>query len=257
MVFITTLKWLGITSIDSFRFLSWKSLLIITYSILLLLVWIIIWIFFPLILYILIKYKGLDFWDLEQKEDYLVDTKDTMLWDEDVLLWWGEMFDEYTGDQNWKEESWSDILAANKLATLWVIRDESSNPENYNLWSVLTKIELLDIMISYSWFSKARQSIWIFEDIQKDEDKIIAESAIHHKFITFSDNKIFEPEKWLTKQECIDIISEALIEHRSDENEMLVDFLKNNYSWEDLNVNSTKWWIYILAVELIDARISY
>jgi hypothetical protein len=100
------------------------------------------------------------------------------------------------------------VEAANRLASLGVIVDSSSNPSAYNLSSKITRREMLKIMINLSSVEVSDTCEGKISDLpSKDWGCKYAEAALKAGFIAA--NTKFRPNDSITQAEALKMIMQA------------------------------------------------
>lgn len=100
------------------------------------------------------------------------------------------------------------IQAANRLAWLWVIENHSENPVDYNLWSNITRREMLKVMINLSSVTLVQDCEGKFNDlIASDWGCKYAETGLKAGFIAA--NQSFRPNDMVTEAEALKMIMRA------------------------------------------------
>jgi hypothetical protein len=100
------------------------------------------------------------------------------------------------------------VDAANRLASLGVIVDSSSNPSAYNLGSSITRREMLKVMMNLSSVAVSDTCEGKFSDLPKtDWGCKYAEAALNAGFIAA--NPKFRPNDLVTEAEALKMIMQA------------------------------------------------
>jgi hypothetical protein len=102
----------------------------------------------------------------------------------------------------------ADVEAANRLASLGVIVDSSSNPSAYNLGSSITRREMLKVMMNLSSVEVSDTCTGKFSDLPAtDWGCKYAEAALSAGFIAA--NPKFRPNDLVSKAEALKMIMQA------------------------------------------------
>jgi len=102
----------------------------------------------------------------------------------------------------------TDVMAANELAKMGIIQDNSSNTSAYNLGSSITRREMLKIMMNLSSVKVGETCVGKFADMKStDWGCKYAESALNAWFI--APNKYFRPNDRVTEAEALKMIMQA------------------------------------------------
>ncbi len=97
------------------------------------------------------------------------------------------------------------ILAANYLATFWVIVDKSEKLSEYNIYDNVTRREMLKIMMNLSWIEVPDSCEWKFSDMDStDYGCKYAEIALKKKLIAANDT--FRPDDSVNQAEALKMI---------------------------------------------------
>lgn len=102
----------------------------------------------------------------------------------------------------------SEIDAANKLSNLWIIVDNASNPEAYNIEKSITRREMLKVMMNLSLIKVWDTCTGKFTDLPKSDWWCkYAETALERGFI--ANNSLFRPDDNISKVEALKMIFQA------------------------------------------------
>ncbi len=166
----------------------------------------------------------------------------------------------YANDTN----ALTETEAANKLSSLWVIVDQSSNPESYNLEMSITRREMLKVMINLSLMEVWDTCTGKFADLpESDWWCKYAESALARGFI--APNTLFRPNDNVSKVEALKMILQA---RDISKNNSLADWrawyvyvaLVNGILSSSFTDYDTAWvrgWIFLIWANAIDATPNY
>ena len=156
--------------------------------------------------------------------------------------------------------NFDEITAANKLAEEEIINNHSDDIKKYNLDNYILRQEMAAITRKLAWIEKANECKSIFEDVSNTKPNNWAckniEPLVENWFL--SKNKLFNPEKNISKTEALAMIVRAIwkSEYKKDETseknwqEQLVDFAVKNKiieNFTDYNKEATRWWIFNIA----------
>jgi len=143
--------------------------------------------------------------------------------------------------------------SANKLASLWIIQDNSSNPDNYRLGDSITRWEMAKIISKISWIEVINNCEWKYIDlVSSDWECKYAESWLKNNY--FSDSNFFRPKDNITKIEALKMIMKAKWIEKTDNLDWKVAYVEwaekvwliyNKFSDYDLIVQRN--WIFDLA----------
>ncbi len=167
------------------------------------------------------------------------------------------------------EEEWiwysndSFIIAANNLASKWIIVDHSSNTEQYNLKQNVLRQEIANISRKLAWIDKFTKCKNIFSDLSIKKPNNWACLSIEplvEKGI-LSRNSTFRPESNITKTEVLKMIIKSswldyYFDSKSSQNwqEQIVDYAVNKWlinNFTDYNTFATRWWIFEMTDKIL------
>ncbi len=154
--------------------------------------------------------------------------------------------------------AYTSVDAANKLATLWVIVDQSANPADYLLGNEITRREMSKVTMKLSSVDVMDVCNWLYSDLQPwDWGCKYAEAGQNAGF--FAANPKFRPDANISKWEVLKNIMKARwIEKGND-----ADFRKGyvdgalaawiiTESFTDYNTPAIRGWIFQVAAEAVD-----
>lgn len=159
---------------------------------------------------------------------------------------------------------YSSLEAANKLALLWVIEDNTQNPDNYRIDENITRAEMAKTTINLS--IKSRFSSELIKD--KCEEKFTDLSSWNWacKYVEswlekgyFSLNKEFRPNDDITKIEALKMIMKARWFDKTNNSDWRVGYVENALKlwiiekiFTDYDNKATRWWIFKTSVDWVE-----
>ncbi len=158
----------------------------------------------------------------------------------------------------------TEIDAANDLSSIWVIVDQSSNPDAYNLEISITRREMLKVMINLSLIEVWDTCTGKFADLpESDWWCKYAETALARGFI--APNSLFRPDDNVSKVEALKMILQA---RNISKNNSLEDWrawyvdaaLANGIlsnSFTDYNTAWVRGWIFLAWANAVNATPGY
>jgi len=154
--------------------------------------------------------------------------------------------------------AYSTLEAANKLASLWVIVDNSANPANYRLGDSITRAEMAKITMKLSDETVSDVCEWKFSDLTSDSWACkYAEAGLAKWY--FAANATFRPMDVVTKIEALKMVMKARgIEKSSNTDwkaayvEAAVEAWVIDASFTDYDAVATRGWIFQSSVNAIE-----
>lgn len=154
--------------------------------------------------------------------------------------------------------------AANKLSSLWIIVDQSSNTEAYNLDISITRREMLKVMINLSLIKVWDTCTGKFADLQESDWWCkYAETALARGFI--APNSLFRPNDNISKVEALKMILQARDISKNNSLEdwrawyvdaALINGILSN-SFTDYNTVWVRGWIFLAWANAVNATPDY
>ncbi|MFA5917743.1 MAG: S-layer homology domain-containing protein [Candidatus Gracilibacteria bacterium] len=154
--------------------------------------------------------------------------------------------------------------AANKLSSLGIIVDQSSNTEAYNLDISITRREMLKVMINLSLIKVGDTCTGKFADLQEsDWGCKYAETALARGFI--APNSLFRPNDNISKVEALKMILQARDISKNNSLEdwragyvdaALINGILSN-SFTDYNTVGVRGWIFLAGANAVNATPDY
>lgn len=156
--------------------------------------------------------------------------------------------------------AYTSLEAANKLATLGVIVDNSSNPGDYRLGDTITRREMLKVMMKLSTVTVDETCEGKFADLpSSDWGCKYAESALSNGMIAANAN--FRPNDIVSKIEALKMIFQARWIEREENTDWQAGYVNTAVSlwiissaFSDYNSSADRGWIFTSAVEAVDAE---
>ncbi len=154
--------------------------------------------------------------------------------------------------------------AANNLSSIWVIVDQSSNPDAYNLDISITRREMLKVMINLSLIKVWDTCTGKFADLQEsDWGCKYAETALARGFI--APNTLFRPDDNVSKIEALKMILQARDISKNNSIEdwraWYVDAAVTNgilsNAFTDYNTAWVRGWIFLVWANAVNATPGY
>jgi hypothetical protein len=153
-----------------------------------------------------------------------------------------------------------ELDSANSLAKKWIIKDNGSNPDLYNLDNPVLRQEIALISRRVSWVSENSSCKNIFSDVTatspNDWSCKNIESLVENNLISRNDS--FRPEDNISKSEALIMFIKSIgfvdfeIDEGSEKNwqEQVVEFAVENSvveKFSDYNAEAKRGWIFKLA----------
>lgn len=154
--------------------------------------------------------------------------------------------------------AYSTLDAANKLASLWVIVDWSSNPANYRLGDSITRWEMAKVTMNLAGWDVQDTCANKYKDLSSAQWACkYAEAWLARGF--FAANEYFRPNDSITKAESLKMIMQARgIDKSSNTDwraayvEAALDVWVLDASFTDYDKVAQRGWIFQLAANAID-----
>lgn len=148
----------------------------------------------------------------------------------------------------------AELEAANFLAEKWIIKDNSENPEDYNLDMEIRRWEMMKITINLTPLEVEDKCEWKFSDIAKD-DWICKYAEKARGLWIVAPNKEFRPLDNLTKTEAVKMVFKWLwIEKTFDTGDWQKDYMETAFQkwyieekYTDYNANADRWFVFLMA----------
>ncbi len=151
------------------------------------------------------------------------------------------------------------LEAANSLAERWIIKDKSSNPDDYNLDQNVLRQEIAIVSLRVSWLDMKDSCDNTFKDLTSitpnDWACVVVESLVDNELITKND--FFRPEDYITKAESLKMLIKSIgydFEYDSNSSvswqEQYVDFAVDKWVVEkftDYNTLASRGWVFMVA----------
>ncbi len=178
------------------------------------------------------------------EEEYTNDLLDVIDKDEDILK------KEVTLEQ-----------AANNIAKLWIIKDNSDNPNNYNLNQNVLRQEIAVISKRLAWIDTKISCDDIFKDVSSIKPNnwicVNVEALLDKNLI--SKNDYFRPEENISKSEALIMLIKSIwfdftMIDASNWQQEVVDYAVAKWvidNFNDYNALATRGWIFDIADSLI------
>ena len=143
--------------------------------------------------------------------------------------------------------------AAQKLADMWVINNNSSNPSNYRVNDNITRWEMAKITLNLSWENVPNSCSWKYSDL-KSSDWACKYAEAWNSYWFFASNTAFRPNDNITKVEALKMIMQARWIEKSNNSNWQAAYVEWAVtSWilpaafTDYNTNAVRWWIFEIA----------
>lgn len=158
----------------------------------------------------------------------------------------------------WVSAAYSQVEAANKLASLNVIVDQSANPANYRLWDSITRREMAKITLNLSWDQVEDTCQGLYSDLQPGDWGCKYAEAGWSKWF-FASNTNFRPDDNISKWESLKMVMLSRGLEKSDD----ADFRKGYVDWAleawlitqsfmDYDTPATRGWIFLSGAEAVE-----
>lgn len=159
---------------------------------------------------------------------------------------------------SWVNAAYEGLEAANKLATLWVIVDQSANPADYRLGDTITRREMLKVMMKLSsTVTVVDNCEGKFADLPaSDWGCKYAETALANNMIAANSN--FRPDENVSKIEALKMIFKARGIEREENEDWKAGYVNTAVSkwitstFSDYDTAAERQWIFVAAVEAAD-----
>ena len=155
--------------------------------------------------------------------------------------------------------AYTSLEAANKLATLGVIVDQSSNPSDYRLGDTITRREMLKVMAGLSGVSVSDTCTGEFADLSSsDWGCKYAEAALANGMIAANTN--FRPDDNVSKIEGLKMVFTARGLERNDSSDWRMGYVEAAVemgvaasAFTDYDMSANRGQIFVWAVNAVDA----
>lgn len=148
----------------------------------------------------------------------------------------------------------TDIDDANFLAREWILVDQSSNTTNYRLGESILRQEIIGIALKIKWATLPEEYVCknYYTDVKADPSSVwvcrAVEIAADNAMIS-RENKLFQPQEYVTESEALAILFSALGEKWVPQTE-IDTFLKSSGNPFSKDTNSWQMGIIIQAKKL-------
>lgn len=154
--------------------------------------------------------------------------------------------------------AYTTLEAANKLASLWVIVDNSTNPANYRLGDSITRGEMAKVTMKLSETEVADMCEGKYSDLAAaDWACKYAEAGLANGY--FAANATFRPMDVVTKVEALKMVMKARGIEKSSNSDWMAAYVEAGVeagvleaAFTDYNTVAQRGWIFQLAVNAIE-----